>query len=253
MTSVQEHYGNLLAEHYTWMLGGDLESVAAENRRLLEQLGVVGPSLPDAVAVDLGSGPGPQTLALAAMGFPTVIAVDTSQRLLDELTEHARPYPGVRAVNMDLLDAMPVVATTGPVEVVVCMTDTVLCLPDTNDIVSLAERVAAALTVNGSFVLTYRDLTERLEGVDRFLPVRSDEDRIMLCALDFAPERVTVSDLVYTLEEGGWVLDKSSYQKLRVAPDWLAEQLEAAGLAVAHHSPIGRGMWATAATKTGQG
>jgi len=250
MTGVQAHYANLLAEHYTWMLGGDVERVAAEDGALLKQIGVAAPRRPDAVAVDLGCGPGPQTLALADMGFSTVIAVDTSQELLDELTEHARSRPAVRPVNMDLLEALPGVASPGPLEAVVCMRDSVLCLPDHRDVTSLMERVAAALAANGAFMLTYRDLTEPLAGVDRFLPVRSDEDRIMLCALDYAPDTVTVSDLVYTRGDIGWELHKSSYQKLRLAPDWVAEQVAAAGLDVTHHSPLERGMWSTVATKT---
>jgi SAM-dependent methyltransferase len=253
MANVQAHYANLLAEHYTWMLGGDLERVAAEDRALLEQLGIVGPRRPNAVAVDLGSGPGPQTLALSDMGFSTVFAVDTSQELLDELAGHARSRPAVRTLNMDLLDALPSVAAQGSLEAVVCMRDTVLCLPDRSDVVLLIERVAESLAEDGRFVLTYRDLTQDLVGVDRFFPVRSAEDRIMLCALDFGPEQVTVSDLVYTREENGWEFRKSSYEKLRVAPDWLSEQIKAVDLEVVHHGAIQRGMWATVAEKTGQG
>lgn len=83
MDAAGAHYQNLLARHYTWMLGGDVERAAAQERRLLEELGVASPERSDAVAVDLGCGPGPQTLALSDMGFGTVIGVDTSQELLE--------------------------------------------------------------------------------------------------------------------------------------------------------------------------
>jgi len=47
--------------------------------------------------------------------------------------------------------------------------------------------------------LTYRDLTQSLDGLERFVPVRSDSDRIMLGALDYQDaDTVTVNDLVYT-------------------------------------------------------
>ncbi len=59
MATAGAHYQNLLARHYTWMLGGDLEAAAARERQVLEDLGV----RTGTVAVDLGCGPGPQTPA----------------------------------------------------------------------------------------------------------------------------------------------------------------------------------------------
>jgi len=73
MPSVQEHYDDLLAEHYTWMLGDDIEQAARGQRILLDQLG--DPPAGHAgrsVAVDVGCGSGAQTLALADMGFDAV-------------------------------------------------------------------------------------------------------------------------------------------------------------------------------------
>jgi hypothetical protein len=110
--------------------------------------------------------------------------------------------------------------------------------------------VAGALAPNGSLVLTYRDLTQPLAGADRMLPVRSDEDRIMLCVLDFdEPETVTVTDLIYRREAAGWELRKSSYPKLRLAPGWIRDQLEAAGLEIAIHRVGAGGMWTTLARR----
>lgn len=250
MNSVQAHYHNLLAKHYTWMLGGDVERAAMLDRRLLEDLGVAAPDHSDALAVDLGCGPGPQTLALADMGFSGVVAVDTSQDLLDELVEHARSRSAVRAVNMDLVQALPTVAQAGRLEVVVCMRDTILHLPDREAVVLLIGRVFAALASGGVFVLTYRDLTQSLQGLNRFIPVRTDRDRIMLCALDYEqPETVTVTDLVYLRGAEGWELHKSSYPKLRINPDWLCDQLVAAGLSVIDHSRAPSGVWSTVATR----
>src|SRR5689334_878124 len=88
MTTAADHYDGFLAEHYTWMLGGDLASLARAQRTQLSDWGVV-PAVPDphagSVAVDLGCGPGHTSLALAGLGFDLVHAVDLSQSLLDEL------------------------------------------------------------------------------------------------------------------------------------------------------------------------
>jgi len=55
-----------------------------------------------------------------------------------------------------------------------------------------------ALHSGGVFVSTYRDLTKELEGLDRFIPVRSD-DKIMTCFLEYeSAESVAVHDLIYT-------------------------------------------------------
>lgn len=241
------HYRELLAAHYSWMLGGDIEQVARRDREALEALGVPA-SRTDAVAVDLGCGPGPQTIALADLGFGTVVGVDTSQELLDELAEQARDRPAVHTLNRDLLDALPEVASPGTVDVVVCMRDTLLHLPDGAAVDRLLAGVASALAPAGTLVLTYRDLTQELEGTDRFLPVRSDSDRIMLCALDYtSTDTVTVNDLVYVRGPDGWQLHKSSYPKLRIAPHDLCRRIEATGLTVAHHERQTDGMWSTVA------
>ncbi|RNL86938.1 hypothetical protein EFW17_03485 [Halostreptopolyspora alba] len=85
-----------------------------------------------------------------------------------------------------------------------CIRDTLLHLPDLNAGDLLLTRVASSLVVGGRLVLTYRDLTQQLAGTDQFLPVRNDDERIMLCALDCGgPETVTVNDLVYTHTTAG--------------------------------------------------
>jgi len=241
----EEHYDRLLADHYTWMLGGDLELAAARERKKFEDLGIRS----GALAVDLGCGPGPQTLALADLGFQTVIAVDMSQALLDELEAHSRTRPStIKTCRADLLDVLPGVLDGSPADVVVCMRDTLLHLPDRAAVADLFGQVAEALAPSASFVLTYRDLTQPLMGIDRMMPVRSDDERIMLCVLDFdAPETVSVNDLVYTRGPEGWELHKSSYPKLRLAPAWIQAQLAAAGLKIAVHEVGPGGMWTTLA------
>lgn len=250
MTSVEQHYNQLLAEHYTWMLGDDIEQAARGQRALLDELGIrpVGHAA-DSIAVDLGCGSGAQTLALADLGFASVLGVDSSAALLDELAEHASGRPAVRTVHGDGLDALAELAE-GSVDVVACMGDTVVHLPDREAVTRLAAASAAALRPGGAVVLTYRDLTQALEGVDRLIPVRSTPDQIMLCFLDYvSTDTVMVHDVIYTRADDGWDVHKSSYPKLRLDPSWLADQLRAAGLHVDHHALGPNRMWVTVARR----
>jgi hypothetical protein len=84
-------------------------------------------------------------------------------------------------------------------------------------------------------VVTYRDLAaNELQGLDRFILVRSDDDRIMTCFLEYTTsDTVTVNDLIHVRgEDGVWTLRKSSYQKLRLPIGWLSSEMEFAGLLV---------------------
>src|SRR5699024_1465141 len=120
------HYENLLARHYTWMLGDDLETTAVADRELFQEFGIAAGEL----AVDLGCGPGPQTLALADIGFTTVLGVDTSHQLLDELMTHTSSRPAVRVIHDDLVHALPGATDGAVADLVTCMRDTILHLPD---------------------------------------------------------------------------------------------------------------------------
>ena len=231
------------------MLGGDLEAAARSERALLDELDV----RPGPVAVDLGCGPGPDALALADLGCETVIGVDTCQALLDELAERARSRSArVETAAGDMLEQLPRVTAGRRADVIVCMRDTLLHLPSRTAVVELFAAAAAALVPGGTFVVSYRDLTQTLDGTDRFMTVRADDERIMLCALDYRDaETVIVNDLVYTRGPEGWALSKSSYPKQRLAPDWIREQLSAAGFEVTAHAARPSGLWVTAAVTAG--
>jgi ubiquinone/menaquinone biosynthesis C-methylase UbiE len=92
MASVQQHYDDLLAKHYTWMLGDDIERAARGQRALLDQLGIWPAESPGgSVAVDIGCGSGAQALALADMGFDTVLGVDSNAALARRALRARRP------------------------------------------------------------------------------------------------------------------------------------------------------------------
>ncbi|XYH93932.1 class I SAM-dependent methyltransferase [Sorangium sp. So ce1128] len=236
MPTVADHYDKLLAEHYSRMFG-DHDAKVAEQRALLERLGLRpdGPS----EAIDLGCGSGFQSLALAQLGF-RVTAVDTSDKLLAELAARRGQLP-IETVQGDLLEALE---RSGPVcELAVCMGDTLPHLGSKADVERMFAGCARRLAPGGRLVLTFRDLTRELEGVDRFIPVHDSADVIMTCFLEYEPETVKVHDLVHTRgrEDGRWRLSASFYRKLRLSPDWVSGRLEAAGFRVLHRE-IARGL-----------
>ncbi|MER5938010.1 class I SAM-dependent methyltransferase [Streptomyces sp. NPDC001928] len=247
-----DHYDRFLAEHYTWMLGGDLDALAAGQRAALAEWGVTPGSAIGAaagsLAVDLGCGPGHTSLALAALGFDSVLAVDLSRPLLGELAAHAAHLPAVRAVRADVRTALRELVRPGSAGAVVCLGDTLTHLPTRADVAALFADVAAALAPGGTAVFAYRDLTVPLTGTDRFLPVRATEDRIMTCFLEYPDDyddyTVVVHDLVHEREapDATWTLTARSYRKLRLSHAWVLEQLRTAGLRVRREESGAGGM-----------
>lgn len=126
------------------------------------------------------------------------------------------------------------------VELVVCMTDTLLHLDSVDDVQRLFIDVFAALEVGGMLIVTFRDLTGDLKGLDRFVPVRSDADIIFTCFLEYEPHTVRVHDLVYRRKEGMWEFSKSFYRKLRLSPEWVTDRLVATGFADVPAKPVNR-------------
>jgi SAM-dependent methyltransferase len=240
MSTVNEHYKQLLSEHYTWMFGTSFEERVNEQKDFLARTLRPLNDPPEAsLAVDLGCGPGFQTIALAQLGFSPVIAIDTSSELLDELRSHIDGLP-VRIEKADLRE-LPALIKTGQATVIVCMGDTLTHLPDKSDVSALFRGVFDRLRDGGMFVITYRDLTTELYGTDRFIPVRSDSNKIMTCFLEFEnAESVVVHDLVYVRQDKGWSLNKSSYRKLRLGVDWVCQELTKAGFTVISQDSSGR-------------
>src|SRR5437879_1650852 len=87
---ISRHYDNLLSEHYSWMFG-DFEAKVTEQKKVLLKL--LGDRHELEPAVDLGSGSGFQSIALGRIGYAQIIAIDTSQALLDELNQRKGNLP----------------------------------------------------------------------------------------------------------------------------------------------------------------
>src|SRR5260370_30976310 len=81
--SAQEHYENLLADHYEWMFGLPFEAKVAEQKTILDEF--LGKDLAGGLVVDLGCGSGVQSVALSDRGYK-VLAIDTTAKLLRHLS-----------------------------------------------------------------------------------------------------------------------------------------------------------------------
>jgi len=223
MNSVQKHYDQFLASHYTWMSGGHASQVAT-NRETLSRFGVIAPL--GATALDLGCGSGYQSLALAELGF-TVTAVDTSRQLLDELRSLANEKP-VTVVCGDMLDAA-VYRNHGPFDVVVCMGDTLTHVHSMEAVARLFRDVNQQMQPGGALLLAFRDLSHELEGIDRLIPVKLDADSLMAAFLEYKERHVTVHDMLFSRENGGWRMTKGAYMKLRLSAEETVAMLAGAG------------------------
>jgi SAM-dependent methyltransferase len=241
--SAIEHYRTFLADHYTWMSGPYAEKVAHQHE-LLVRSGIA--PLTTGRALDLGCGPGSQSIALAQLGF-SITAIDANAQLLEELGQHATGLP-IRTIQHDLCALATCPAIPAQVDVAVCVGDIIPHLPSTECITTLFKQVSALLVPHGKFVLSFRDLSEERYGLDRFLPIRSDSERIMMCFLEYEPETVVVHDLIYIRQGERWDLRKSSYRKLRLTLAWVLSQLEAQGFAVLSKGQTA-GVWILVASK----
>jgi SAM-dependent methyltransferase len=223
---VTGHYDRHLGPVYRWMIG-DVAAALGRNQAELEAIGVV----PGAtrLALDLGAGIGLHAIPLARLGFE-VVAIESSSLMAEELRRETGALP-VRIIKDDLLDFQQHASASA--DVIVCMGDTLTHLPSREVVARLLDDVAATLSAPGVFITTFRDYSgAELAGPARFIPVRSDESRILTCCLDYAKDTVAVCDLLHERAKDGWQLRVSVYPKLRLAPAWVAEHLAAAGLTV---------------------
>ncbi len=243
MTAITEHYERLLAPVYTWMVGGPEEAFRIADAELAA---LALPSAPGAEVVDLGAGFGAHAIPLACRGA-RVTAIDGSRLLLDTLEELRGDLP-IRTVHGDLLAFRPHLET--PPSVVLCMGDTLTHLPSRSAVEELVEEVTAALIPGGTFVVAFRDYGVPLAGEARFIPVRSDERRILTCFLEYDTATVRAHDILHERvgEAGEWEMRVSAYTKLRLAPDDVTSMLEQRAFEVRRGTGA-RGMVRLVATK----
>ncbi len=217
-----EHYESLLADVYDWMQGG-WEAKTEASRNQLAHQGITGPSTPRARAIDIGAGTGYQSIPLAELGY-AVTAIDPSASMLAQLATH------IGDLSIETTTAL-FEAYTGPAaELICCMGDTLTHFTSHRAVDQLFERCRSVLLPGGQLLLTYRDGTDEIQGDQRFLPIRSDRDRIFTCFLEtIDTDHTRVHDLVHVRNGDGFDQRVSSYTKLRLRPEQLDASLSAAG------------------------
>ena len=222
MPTVEEHYSRVLADVYSWMYGG-WDAALARYTEFFAARGITPRG--SSRAIDLGAGCGFQAIPLARAGF-SVTAIDLDRKLLAELERHL-DGEDIETVCADIVDFRR--HSPKSAELIVCMVDTLLHLGSQAAVAELAADVFAALEPGGVFIATFRDFTVESKELERFIPVRSDDNIIFTCFLEFEPDTVKVHDLVYRRGAGRWDITKSFYRKLRLPTDWVVMTLRDAG------------------------
>ena len=225
MATVAQHYETHLGPIYAWMAGGPDVALQAGSAEI-EALNL--PPVPGAAILDLGAGFGMHSIPLARRGA-RVTAIDTSMGLLAALDGLRGDLP-IRTVNDDLLGFHNHIAEAP--SAILCMGDTITHLPGVAAVVSLIEKAAAELPQGGLFIVSFRDYSAPLLADHRFIPVRSDDTRILTCFLEYEPEAVVVHDILHEHQVGGWQTRASHYRKLRLPPERLTACLRKNGFDV---------------------
>ncbi|MGD9638590.1 MAG: class I SAM-dependent methyltransferase [Alphaproteobacteria bacterium] len=225
MADVCNHYQELLAGVYSWMMGG-FENALTRNEEFFRQNNIVPKG--SKKALDLGCGCGFQSIPLADAGFE-VTAIDFNENLLDELNQF-KGLRKIRTIKDDLLNFEKYI--DGKFELIVCMTDTILHLKSKEKLFEVFHKAYDSLDTKGKMLLTFRDLTFELRDLDRFIPIKSDDNTKLLCFLEYEEETVKVHDLLYKKLDNNWVFKKSFYHKLRLSAECIKTELEKIGFSV---------------------
>ncbi len=222
---IKEHYENHLANYYSWMFG-DFNAKLNENQRFFQCHNIKPVS--SKIAIDLGAGCGFQSIPLARIGFK-IKAIDFSKKLLNELKSKSNGL-SIEAIEDNILD-FDVYSNCKP-ELIVCMEDTITHLDSLESVQELIENNHKILLKSGKLILTFRDMTPELKEEQRFIPVKSDDNRIFTCFLEHHSAYVKVFDIIYEKENGRWIQKISSYKKLIIPRNVVEDYFEDAGFKI---------------------
>jgi 2-polyprenyl-3-methyl-5-hydroxy-6-metoxy-1,4-benzoquinol methylase len=223
--TVKEHYDNHLGNFYFWYTGdfdknkNDFKAFCIENEIIPFKSGY---------AIDLGAGNGIQTMALAESGFK-VKAIDFNNQLIDELKSKIDGYP-IEVINDDIR-FIGRYSKPQP-ELIVCCGDTLPHLDSKAEVQKLIHDSLDCLIPHGKLILTFRDYSTELQDTSRFIPVKSDSQKILTCFLEYSAEKIRVTDLLHELENGIWVQKVSSYYKTRITKELILGYLKNSGFRI---------------------
>jgi 2-polyprenyl-3-methyl-5-hydroxy-6-metoxy-1,4-benzoquinol methylase len=125
-------------------MSGPYADKVAQQHALFLRSGVA--PLTTGKALDLGSGPGSQSIALAQLGF-SITAIDANGQLLEELGQHAAGLP-IRTVQHDLCALATCPALPAQIDAAVCVGDIIPHLPSRECITTLFKQVSALFSVS---------------------------------------------------------------------------------------------------------
>ncbi|MEL6898394.1 MAG: methyltransferase domain-containing protein [Planctomycetota bacterium] len=233
--SVADHYANHLAPIYSWMVG-DFENACATANKFYSSIEL--PCGSGTIAVDLGCGHGVHAVPLAGRGYQ-VLAIDTSSHLLSELDTIKGDLP-IKLINDDLTGFGKHLGSDSP-SLIACMGDTLTHLSSVDAVNALIHESARRLSRDGLMVFGFRDYTNELKETDRLIPVRSDEDRIHTCFLEYHSETVLVHDILHTRIDSAWKTSVSAYTKIRLCPNTFVVSVSNCGFSLIYDS-TDRGM-----------
>ncbi|TFJ83236.1 hypothetical protein NSK_005453 [Nannochloropsis salina CCMP1776] len=204
-----------------------------------------------------------QAIPLLELGY-AVTAIDMSADLLQELKGHKEalarkvsgqsPLPSLTLIEGDILRLSALLPSDALASV---------DLASTAQVQSLVKNAVSFLKPGGTLILHFRDLTRHLEGTDRFLPCRTDENNIFTCVLEYEEAQETcldgrdkedrfvlINDLLYTRPDASapWTFKKSQYKKLEVSPEKVLKMMQDAGMDTSFH-PLAFGVVAVMGRK----
>lgn len=88
--------------------------------------------------------------------------------------------------------------------------------------------------------MSFRDYSNELKNEQRFIPVKSDDKRILTCILEYETDKVKVTDLLYEKTEKGWQQKVSSYEKVRITTNEIITFIENNGMKITFNESINR-------------
>jgi 2-polyprenyl-3-methyl-5-hydroxy-6-metoxy-1,4-benzoquinol methylase len=231
---VKEHYNKHLGNFYSWMVG-DFEVRKAEQFNFFRNANIQ-PFTAAKIAIDLGAAHGLQAIPLANLGFQ-VRAIDFNRQLLSELAVNKKQLP-IEIIEEDIREVKKY-AHLQP-ELITCCGDTITHLSGTDEIIQLIKDCANILVKNGKLVLSFRDYSTELTDNQRIIPVKSDNNRILTAFLEYFPQSVRVTDLLYERQHDTWIQQVSSYFKTRISADTIVCILQECKLNILFNQPINK-------------
>jgi 2-polyprenyl-3-methyl-5-hydroxy-6-metoxy-1,4-benzoquinol methylase len=223
--TVKEHYNNHLGNFYSW-LTGDFDKNKNSFKAFLVDNNIKPYDLK--FAIDLGAGNGIQTIALAELGFK-VKAIDFNDQLIAELK--SRIGNSTIEVFNDDIKLISKYSKPQP-ELIVCCGDTLTHLDSITEIQKIIQDSFDILATNGRLILSFRDYSTELVDTNRFIPVKSDSQRILTCFIEYFVDKLRVTDLLHEFENDKWVQKVSSYYKTRINRDLVLGFLKDSGFKI---------------------